>query len=73
MTQGAIPELPNTTAHAAADLHLIALLANNFDVRWVMRQVGHADSKMTMDVYAQLQQRGAVTRGGIRRTRTARA
>lgn len=24
---------------------------------WVMRQVGHADSKMTMDVYAQLQQR----------------
>ena len=23
----------------------------------VMRQVGHADSKMTMDVYAQLQQR----------------
>jgi integrase len=59
--------------HAAADLHLIALLANNFDVRWVMRQVGHADSKMTMDVYAQLQQRGAVTRGGIRRTRTARA
>jgi hypothetical protein len=22
-----------------------------------MRQVGHADSKMTMDVYAQLQQR----------------
>jgi integrase len=24
---------------------------------WVMRQVGHADSKMTMDVYAQLQRR----------------
>ena len=24
---------------------------------WVMRQVGHADSKMTTDVYAQLQQR----------------
>ena len=35
----------------------IALLANNFDVLWVMGQVGHADSKMTMDVYAQLQQR----------------
>jgi hypothetical protein len=28
-----------------------------FDVLWVMRQVGHADSKMTMDMYAQLQQR----------------
>jgi integrase len=24
---------------------------------WVMRQVGHADSKMTLDVYAQLEQR----------------
>jgi hypothetical protein len=24
---------------------------------WVMRQVGHADSEMTTDVYAQLQQR----------------
>jgi hypothetical protein len=35
----------------------IALLANNFDVKWVMGQVGHADSKMTMDVYAQLEQR----------------
>jgi hypothetical protein len=35
----------------------IALLANNFDVKWVMSQVGHADSTMTMDVYAQLQHR----------------
>jgi integrase len=33
------------------------LLANNFDVKWVMSQVGHADSKMTLDVYAQLEQR----------------
>jgi len=24
---------------------------------WVMGQVGHADSKMTLDVYAQLEQR----------------
>jgi hypothetical protein len=35
----------------------IALLANNFDVKWVMGQVGHGDSKMTLDVYAQLEQR----------------
>ena len=35
----------------------IALLANRFDVKWVMSQVGHADSKMTLDVYAQLEQR----------------
>jgi hypothetical protein len=26
-------------------------------VKWVMSQVGHADSKMTLDVYAQLEQR----------------
>jgi hypothetical protein len=26
----------------------------NFDVKWVASQVGHADSKMTLDVYAQL-------------------
>jgi integrase len=26
-------------------------------VKWVMGQVGHADSKMTMDVYTHLQQR----------------
>lgn len=35
----------------------IALLANNFDIVWVMKQVGHANSKMTLEVYAQLQQR----------------
>jgi hypothetical protein len=29
------------------------VLANRFDVKWVMSQVGHADSKMTLDVYAQ--------------------
>jgi len=33
----------------------IALLANGFDVKWVMSQVGDAVSKMTLDVYAQLQ------------------
>jgi len=41
----------------------IALLANNFDVKWVMSQVGHADSKMTMDVYAQLEQRAKRSHG----------
>jgi hypothetical protein len=35
----------------------IARVAKNFDVKWVMSQVGHADSKMTLDVYAQLEQR----------------
>jgi site-specific recombinase XerC len=53
-----LPPLPNTTPHALRRTYIsIALLANKFDVKWVMDQVGHADSKMTMDVYAQLQQR----------------
>jgi integrase len=53
-----LPPLPNTTPHSLRRTYIsIALLANNFDVLWVMSQVGHADSKMTTDVYAQLQQR----------------
>ena len=53
-----LPPLPNTTPHSLRRTYIsVALLANNFDVMWVMSQVGHADSKMTTDVYAQLQQR----------------
>jgi hypothetical protein len=48
----------STTPHSLRRTYIsVALLANKFDVLWVMRQVGHADSKITMDVYAQLQQR----------------
>jgi integrase len=51
-----LPALPSTTPHTLRRTYIsIALLANRFDVLWVMRQVGHADSKMTLDVYAQLQ------------------
>jgi integrase len=53
-----LPPLPHTTPHTLRRTYIsIALLANNFDVKWVMAQVGHADSRMTMDVYAQLEQR----------------
>ena len=52
------PPLPTTTPHSLRRTYIsIALVASNFDVLWVMRQVGHSDSKMTMDVYAQFQQR----------------
>jgi integrase len=52
------PPLPNTTPHTMRRTYIsIALRANGFDVKWVMSQVGHANSAMTMDVYAQLQQR----------------
>jgi integrase len=53
-----LPPLPHVTPHGLRRTYIsIALLANNFDVKWVMSQVGHADSKMTLDVYAQLEQR----------------
>jgi integrase len=46
-----LPPLPNTTPHGLRRTYVsVALPANNFDVMWVMSQVGHADSKMTMDV-----------------------
>ena len=58
LTQKGLPPLPHTTPHTLRRTYIsIALLANNFDVKWVMAQVGHADSSMTMDVYAQLEQR----------------
>jgi integrase len=53
-----LPPLPPITPHSLRRTYIsIALLANNFDVKWVMSQVGHSDSKMTLDVYAQLEQR----------------
>lgn len=53
-----LPPLPHTTPHTLRRTYISgALRANEFDVKWVMGQVGHKDSAMTMDVYAQLQQR----------------
>jgi integrase len=58
VAQRGMPPLPHITPHSLRRTYIsIALLANNFDVKWVMSQVGHADSKMTLDVYAQLEQR----------------
>ncbi len=53
-----LPALPPITPHSLRRTYIsLALVANDFDVKWVMSQVGHADSKMTLDVYAQLGQR----------------
>jgi integrase len=58
VSERGLPPLPRSTPHTLRRTYIsIALLANRFDVLWVMGQVGHADSKMTLDVYAQLQQR----------------
>ncbi len=53
-----LPQMPKISPHSLRRTYIsIALRANQFDVKWVMSQVGHADSRMTMDVYAQLEQR----------------
>ena len=53
-----LPQLPPITPHALRRTYVsIALVANGFDVKWVMGQVGHADSRMTLEVYAQLMRR----------------
>ncbi len=58
MRERGLPPLAHVTPHSFRRTYItIALLANNYDIKWVMDQVGHADSKMTMDVYNQLQQR----------------
>jgi hypothetical protein len=41
----------------------IMLLATSFDVPFVQSQVGHSDSKLTMDVYAQLLDRSKRAHG----------
>ena len=44
--QHGLPPLPRTTPHSLRRTYIsIALLANRFDVKWVMSQVGHADSE----------------------------
>jgi len=64
LEQAGLSPLPATSPHTLRRTYIsIALLANNFDVKWVMSQVGHADSKMTMDVYAQLEQRADRSHG----------
>ncbi len=76
MREQGLPPLPHITPHSLRRTYIsIALLANNYDIKWVMDQVGHADSKMTMDVYNQLQQRAKREHGASfdRLIREARA
>jgi hypothetical protein len=55
LTERGLPPLPHVTPHALRRTYVsIMLLATNFDVTYVQHQVGHAESKMTLDVYAQL-------------------
>jgi hypothetical protein len=51
-----MPPRPHITPHSFRRTYVsILLLASEFDLEWAMKQVGHADSKMTLEVYNQLQ------------------
>jgi integrase len=55
LTQRGLPPLPHVTPHTLRRTYVsIMLLATNFDVTYVQHQVGHAESRMTLDVYSQL-------------------
>ena len=56
--------MPHVTPHTLRRTYVsIMLLATNFDIPFVQNQVGHSDSKMTIDVYAQLLDRSKRAHG----------
>jgi hypothetical protein len=58
------PPLPIVTpAHPASHLHLHRPDRERVQRKWVMSQVGHGDSEMTLDVYAHLEQRAERSHG----------
>jgi integrase len=58
MVARGLPPLPHTTPHALRRTYIsCALVSNNYDIEFVMSQVGHADHQVTMEVYNQLKQR----------------
>ena len=57
LARGMAP-LPHVTPHTLRRTYIsIALPAYDWDVKYVMDQVGHEDSKVTLDIYAQMQKR----------------
>ena len=64
LVERGLPPLPHVTPHTLRRTYVsVMLLATNFDVPFVQRQVGHADSKLTMNVYAQLLDRSKRAHG----------
>jgi integrase len=64
LVENGLPPLPHVTPHTMRRTYVsVMLLATNFDVPFVQSQVGHTDSKLTMDVYAQLLDRSKRAHG----------
>jgi integrase len=58
VAQGAAPLPDGLTPHALRRTFISLLLAIGDEVPYVMRQVGHADPKVTLSIYAQVMFRG---------------
>jgi hypothetical protein len=59
LVERGIPPLPHITPHSLRRTYVsIMLLATEFDISFVQRQVGHTHASMTLDVYNQLLDRG---------------
>jgi integrase len=55
LNERGLPPLPHVTPHTLRRTYVsIMLLATDFDVTYVQHQVGHAESRMTLDAYSQL-------------------
>ncbi len=64
LVERGLPPLPHVTPHTMRRTYVsIMLLATKFDVPFVQSQVGHADSKLTVDVYQQLLDRSKRAHG----------
>jgi integrase len=64
LVERGLPPLPHVTPHTMRRTYVsIMLLATKFDVPFVQKQVGHSDSKLTVDVYQQLLDRSKRAHG----------
>jgi integrase len=64
LVESRLPPLPHVTPHTMRRTYVsIMLLATEFDVAFVQSQVGHLDSKLTVNVYQQLLDRSKRAHG----------
>jgi len=52
-----LPPLPKVTAHALRRTYISLMIEAGAPLPYVMSQVGHADSRTTLEIYAQVQKR----------------
>jgi integrase len=60
-----LPQLPQVTPHALRRTYISLMIEAGAPLPYVMSQVGHADSRTTLEIYAQVQKR--ISRKGVHR------